>query len=148
HEWPLVVDWIYNATDGGGNTILTAADKATVQQVFLMWSADCVTAHTTGGDSPQAQGVLNSLQLLPGNQPYRMSSNNYYLAHARVMTMMGLALDPGDDPPVNPAVSPAQVGNTERSYILEANGAWLYQIWAMMGEPAAVAQAYAVPNNP
>ncbi len=148
HEWPLVVDWIYNATDAQYNPILTAADKAIVQQVFLMWSNDCVNASTTGGDSPQVHGVLNSLALLPGNQPYRMSSNNYYLAHARVMTMMALALDPADDPPVNPYVAPSQVGNTERSYILEANGAWLYQIWAMMGEPAAVAQAYGIPNNP
>jgi len=148
HEWPLVVDWIYNATDASGNPILTAPDKATIQQVFLMWSNDCVNASTTGGDSPQIHGVLNSLQLLPGNAPYRMASNNYYLAHARVMTMMGLALDPSDDPPVNPAVSPSVVGNTERSYILEANGAWLYQIWAMMGEPAAIAQGYSIPDNP
>ena len=148
HEWPLVVDWIYNAADANNTPILTAADKAIVQRAFLIWSNDCVNASTTGGDSPQVQGVLNSLQLLPGNQPYRMASNNYYLAHARVMTMMGLALDPADDPPVNAAVAPSQVGNTERSYILEANGAWLYQIWAMMGEPAAVVQAYGIPNNP
>jgi hypothetical protein len=148
HEWPLVIDWIYNATDASGNPILTAADKGTVQKVFLMWSNDCVNASTTGGDSPQIHGVLNSLQLLPNNQPYRMASNNYYLAHARVLTMMGLTLDPADDPAVDAAVAPSAVGNTERSYILEGNGAWLYQIWAMMGEPAAVAQAYGIPNNP
>ena len=148
HEWSLVVDWVYNATDSAGNPILTAADKAAIQQVFLLWSNDCVNASTTGGDSPQIHGVLNSLQLLPNNLPYRMASNNYYLAHARILTMMGLALDPADDPPVNPAVAPSAVGNTERSYILEANGAWLYQIWAMMGEAATVAQAYGIPNNP
>ena len=148
HEWPLVVDWIYDATDVNGNPILTAADKATIQQVFLMWSNDCVNASTTGGDSPQVHGVLNSFQLLPNDLPYRMASNNYYLAHARVLTMMGLVLDPADDPPVNVAVAPSSVGNTERSYILEGTGAWLYQIWAMMGEAAAVAQAYGIPNNP
>jgi hypothetical protein len=143
HEWPLVADWIYNATDANGNPILTAADKATIQQVFLMWSNDGVNASTTGGDSPQVHGVLNNLVLLPGNLPYRMASNNYYLAHAR-----GLTLDPADDPPVNTAIAPSTVGNTERSYILEGTGAWLYQTYAMMGEPAAVAQAYGIPNNP
>ena len=148
HEWPLVVDWIYNATDASGNPILTAADKATIQQVFLLWSNDCVNASTTGGDSPQVHGVLNSLQLLPNNLPYRMASNNYYLAHARNLTLMGLALDPANDPAVSPALAPSQVGNTERSYILEATGAWLYQTYAMMGEAATVAQAYGVPNNP
>jgi hypothetical protein len=148
HEWPLVVDWIYNATDSAGAAILTPQDKAIIQQVFLMWSADEEGADTTGGDSPGVHGVYNSLALLPGNQPYRMSSNNYYLAHMRVLTMMSLALDPADDPPVNPQVAPSQNGNTERSYIQDATGAWLYQIWAMMGEPAAVAQAYGVPNNP
>ena len=51
-DWPLVVDWIYDAKDAKGQNILTAADKAIVRNVFLLWAADCVTASTTGGDSP------------------------------------------------------------------------------------------------
>jgi len=146
-QWPLMVDWIYSATDGAGNPILSASDKATLRNVFMMWANACLNASTTGGDHPSPIGVMNSLQLLPNNQPYRMASNNYYLGHARLLTMMALAIDPGDDPPVNPAAPASQVGNTLRSYILDATGAWLYQTYAMMGEPAAVAAGYGIPGN-
>ncbi|MGO8671129.1 MAG: hypothetical protein ACLQVD_07175 [Capsulimonadaceae bacterium] len=146
-DWPLTVDWIYNALDTSGNPILTAADKATIQKVFLLWGNECENAETTGGDHPSPVGVVNNLQLLPNNLPYRMASNNYYLAHARLVTMMGLSLDPGDDPPVNPAEPDSEIGNTVRSYILDGTGAWLYQEYAMMGDPAAVAGAYGIPDN-
>lgn len=148
HEWPLIVDWIYNAVDANGNPILTAADKATIQKVFMIWAQDCVTAETTGGDNPGQPGLIKSLALLPNNQPYRMASNNYYLAHARLLTMMSLVLDPADDPPLNAGAPSAELGNTMRSYVNDATGAWLYQEFAMMGDPATVAQAYNVPNNP
>ncbi|MGA2118554.1 MAG: hypothetical protein ABSH56_27835, partial [Bryobacteraceae bacterium] len=140
HEWPLIVDWIY--------PVLSAADKATIRQVFLSWAGDCLTAETTGGDNPGTPGLVNSLALLPNNLPYRMASNNYYLAHARLLTMMSLVLDPADDPPLSAAVAPGALGNTLRSYIADATGAWLYEEFAMMGDPEVVAQAYGVPNNP
>ena len=143
-DWPLVVDWIYDAKDANGNNILTAADKATIRNVFLIWAADCLTASTTGGDSPQIQGVINSTELLPNNQPYRMASNNYYLAHARLLTMMALAIDPADDPAVEASQPAAQLGNTLRSYLSDATGAWLYQEYAMMGDPQTVATAYGI----
>jgi len=146
-DWPLVVDWIYDAKDANGANILTAADKATVRNVFLIWAADCVTASTTGGDSPQIQGVINSTKLLPHNLPYRMASNNYYLAHARLLTMMALAIDPADDPVVNPGQPASQLGNTLRSYLSDATGAWLYQEYAMMGDPRTVATAYGIPGG-
>ena len=145
--WPLIVDWIYNAVDASGNPILTASDKATIRNVFLMWSAACETASTTGGDSPQIPGVTNSLQLLPNNLPYRFAANNYYTAHARLMTMMALAIDPTDDPPVNAAQSATVIGNSLRSYLSDALGAWLYQQYAMYGEGPTVAAAYGVPAN-
>jgi len=148
HEWPLIVDWIYNATDASGNPILTAADKQTIRSVFMLWASDCITAETTGGDNPGTPGLVNSLALLPGNLPYRMASNNYFLAHARLLTMMSLVLDPADDPPANPGVPAAEIGNTLRSYINDATGAWLYEEFAMMGDPATVAAAYNVPANP
>ncbi len=146
-DWPLVVDWIYDAKDAVGNNILTASDKATIRNVFLLWAADCITASTTGGDSPQVQGVINDLQLLPGKLPYRMAANNYYLAHARLMTMMALAIDPADDPPVTTGRPAAQLGNTLRSYLTDAVGAWLYQEYAMFGDAQTVAKAYGIEGN-
>ncbi len=109
-QWPLIVDWIYNATDASGNNILTNADKATIRNVFLMWANDCINANTTGGDHPSPIGVTNSPQLLPHNQPYRMASNNYYLGHARLLTMMALSIDPSDDPPLNPNIAASSNG--------------------------------------
>lgn len=147
-EWPLVVDWIYSATDAQSNPILTAADKDTIRKVFLNWGAACVNASTAGGDHPFPMGATNTLQLLPGGaNAYRMASNNYYLGHARLVTMMGLCFDPSDDPAVNPALPLSQMGNSVRSYILNGNGAWLYQLYAMMGEPANVASEYGIPGN-
>ena len=143
-QWPLIVDWIYNATDASGNPILTASDKATIRTVFLLWANECLNASTTGGDHPAPAGVTNSLQLLPNNLPYRMASNNYYIGHAREIAMMALSIDPGDDPPLNAGLPSSTLGNTLRSYILDATGAWLYQQYAMMGEPADVANAYGI----
>lgn len=145
--WPLMVDWLYNAVDGNGNPILTASDKLTIRNVFLQWAVDCLNASTTGGDHPEPIGVTNSAQLLPNNLPYRMAANNYYTAHARLLTMMSLVLDPADDPPLNSSLSAAVQGNSMRSYILNATGAWLYQQYAMYGEPTAIASAYGIPGN-
>jgi len=146
-QWPLIVDWIYNATDGGGNPILTASDKSTIQTVFLIWANDCLNANTTGGDHPSPIGTMNDLSLLPNNLPYRMASNNYYLGHARLLTLMALSLDPADDPPLNSSEPAAVLGNSMRSYIQNATGAWLYQEFAMMGDPAAGPAAYGLSAN-
>jgi len=137
-DWPLIVDWIYSAVDAQSQPILTAADKATIQQVFLLWATACINASTTGGDHPTPIGVSNDVSLLPGGSAYRMASNNYYLGHARLLTMMALVLDPADDPAVNSALPIQALGNSVRSYIPNATGAWLYQEYAMMGDPAAV----------
>jgi hypothetical protein len=146
-DWALIVDWIYNAKDAQGNAILTPTDKRTIRDVFLIWANDCVTASTTGGDHPVPVGVTNSLQLLPSNQAYRMASNNYYMGHSRLMTMMALSIDPADDPPVNANVAASTMGNSLRSYILAANGAWLYQEYAMMGDSQTVAADYGIPGS-
>jgi hypothetical protein len=146
-QWPLIVDWIYNATDSLGNPILTASDKATLRNVFMQWANDCLNASTTGGDHPSPIGTMNSLELLPNNLPYRMASNNYFLGHARILTMMSLVLDPADDPPVDPSQPADVLGNSMRSYIQDATGAWLYQEFAMMGDPSVVPAAYGLPAN-
>jgi hypothetical protein len=147
-DWPLIVDWIYNAKDASGNPILTAQDKSTIDRVFMLWSNTLVTAVATGGDHPVPPGLTNSLQLIGnGTAAYRMASNNYYLGHARLMTMMALCMDPSDDPPVNPSLSPGTPGNSVRSFLLDANGAWLYQEYAMMGDPSSVAADYGIPGS-
>lgn len=137
--WPLVVDWIYNAVDASQQPILTVADKATIRTVFLRWANECLNAYTTGGDHPTPIGVTNSTMLLP-NGAYRMAANNYYLGHARLVTLMSLAFDPADDPAVNANLPVPALGNSLRSYIPNATGAWLYQQYAMFGEPAEIRQ--------
>jgi hypothetical protein len=146
-EWPLIVDWIYNAVDGNNQAILTAADKATIRNVFMMWARACETASTTGGDSPPLPGITNSLQLLPNDLPYRFAANNYYTAHARLMTMMALAIDPSDDPAINSSQASSILGNSLRSYLTDAVGAWLYQQYAMYGEAGSVVSSYGVPGT-
>ena len=146
-QWPLIVDWIYDAVDAKGNPILTASDKATICKVFQIWANDCLNASTTGGDHPSPIGVMNDPQLLPNDLPYRMAANNYYLGHARLLTMMALSIDPADDPPLNSSAPESQLGNTLRSYILDANGAWLYQEFAMFGDAPTAASAYGIPGN-
>lgn len=133
-EWPLIVDWIYPS--------LSHQDRLTIRNVFMLWASECLAAETTGGDHPSPTGVTNSTALLPGDRPYRLAANNYYLGHARLLTMMALAVDPGDDPAVNPSLPTSSLGNTLRSYIGDATGAWLYQEYAMFGEPSQIASGY------
>ena len=140
--WPLTVDWIYSAVDANNQPVLTAQDKATIRNVFLIWANECLNAHTTGGDHPSPIGAVNSLSLLPSGNAYRMAANNYFLGHARLLTMMSLAMDPSDDPAIDPSTPLSTLGNSLRSYIANATGGWLYQEYAMFGEPAAVRSAY------
>ena len=149
HQWPLIVDWIYNAVDESNKPILTSADKQTIRKVFLMWADQCLNASTTGGDHPEPIGTMNDPALLNnGQSAYRMASNNYFIGHARNLSMIALCLDPADDPVIDPAKSPAALGNTMRSYILDATGAWLYQIYAMMGDPQTVLSDYGLNASP
>ena len=145
--WPLTVDWIYNAVDAQGNPILTAQDKATIRTVFLRWTSECLNASTTGGDHPAPVGVTNSPFLLPNGNAYRMAANNYYLGHGRLVTLMSLVFDPADDQPINPTIPSAVQGNTLRSYITDATGAWLYQEFAMFGDASVVKTSYNLAPN-
>jgi len=146
-DWALAVDWIYNATNTNGQPILSPADKLVIRNGFMTWASQCLTAETTGGDSPSPVGALNSQQLLPNGGAYRMAANNYYLSHARLMTMMGLAIDPGDDPPVNANLSVSALGNSLRSYLDDAIGAWMYQEYAMFGDASTVIPDYGLAPN-
>lgn len=145
--WPLIVDWLQGVTDAAGQPvpILTAADKATIRSVFMTWAVDCLNAYTCGGDHPAPIGATNSTVLLPQGNAHRVAANNYYLNHARLITLMPLALDAADDAPLNAALPASAPGNTLRSYLLNATGAWLYQQYAMFGDPAAVRADYNLP---
>ena len=151
-NWPLIVDWIYDAKDANSNNILTAADKATIRTAFIDWANQCMTADISGGDHPAPVGVINDLQLVPGNQyqsysGYRTAANNYYLSHAENLMLMAMVMDPADDPPVDPSQPASQLGNSMRSYITDYFGAWLYQEYSMFGDPAIVVSDIGVPGD-
>ena len=147
--WPLLVDWLQGVTDASGQpvTILTAQDKATIRSVFLLWANDCLNAYTTGGDHPSPIGVMNNTALLPKGNAMRIAANNYYSNHARLITLMPLAFDAADDAPLNPAAPDSVLGNTLRSYFLDATGAWLYQQFAVYGDPATVRATFGLAAN-
>ncbi len=137
----LTVDWIYNAKDAANNNILTAADKAAIRTVFMRWCKDQLTAY----NHPTPIGLVNDKQMLTN----RWVLNNYYSGHARNMTLMSLALDASDDPSVDPTLPYSALGNSLRSYLYNATGAWLYQQYSQYEIPSIVAADYGVsPNFP
>ncbi|MBI3961288.1 MAG: hypothetical protein HY335_00945, partial [Deinococcus sp.] len=105
----LTVDWIYS--------YLSAADKATIRQVFLRWAEENLRAETTTYNHPEPIGVVNDPVLVSDPIRVRYAANNYYTAHARNLGLMAMALDPADDP-----------GGALGSYLGSATGAWLYVI--------------------
>ena len=143
---PLAVDWLYNATGTNGRPVFSAEDKLTIRDGFYFWCEACRHASTAGGDSPVPDVYNDPAQLCPNNSAYRLAANNYYIGHARMMTFMSLAIDPQDDPPLNPALPVSVPTNSLRSYIGIANGAWLFQEYAMFGEGARVAADYGLPG--
>ena len=142
---PLAVDWIYNAIGTNGQPVLSAADKMTIRNGFITWAEQCRYAATAGGDAPPVDVVKNPAILCPNHAAYRMAANNYYLSHARLLTLMSLAIDPADDPPLNPGLADSARTNSLRSYISIATGAWLFQEYAMFGEGAQAAADYGLP---
>lgn len=133
----LTVDWIYPA--------LTASDKALIRRVFMRWGDDNVHAATAGNEHPEPIGLLNDPRLLADQNQLRWTIDNYYSLHMRQLAFYGLALDPSDDPPMDPAAPPGKLGNTLRSYLDNAIGAWLYQQYAVYEDPAVAAPALKVP---
>lgn len=145
--FPLTVDWIYDATDARGRPLLTAEDKAKIRQVFLMWADDNLHAATAGNEHPQPIGVTDDPALLDDLDQLRWAANNYYLSHLRQITLMSLALDEADDPPLDPHAPPEALGNTLRSYLANATGAWLYQAFAVFESPEIAAKRLGVPRD-
>ncbi len=135
---PLTVDMIYNAVDGNGNPILTAADKQKIRTVFMRWCSEQLPAY----NHPTPIGLGNDKAIQITN---RGILNNYFSGHARNLTFMSLAMDAADDAPVNANVHFSALGNSLRSYLFNATGAWLYQQYAQYELPAIVAADYGVP---
>jgi hypothetical protein len=133
----LTVDWIYPS--------LSADEKAAIRKVFMRWASENVNAATAGNEHPEPTGVINDPRLLANKKHLRWATNNYFTGHMRQLALMGLALDEGDDPPVDAAAPRGKLGNTLRSYLDDAVGAWLYQQYAVYEEPQVVAAAYGVP---
>ncbi|MFN8356920.1 MAG: T9SS type A sorting domain-containing protein [Spirosomataceae bacterium] len=136
---PLTVDWIYNAKDANNNDILTAADKAKIRTVFMRWCNDQLSAY----NHPTPIGLLNDKTITLTN---RNILNNYFSGHARNLTFMSLSIDAVDDAPIDPTIHYSALGNSLRSYIYNATGAWLYQQYAQYEKPEIVAADYGVPT--
>jgi hypothetical protein len=143
----LTVDWIYNAMDAGNNPILTVQDKTTIRNVFLIWANACLSAATAGNEHPQPVGVMNDPQLLNNKMQLRWAANNYFTGHMRQLTMMSICMDPADDPPLNSTQPASQLGNTVRSYLTDAVGAWLYQQYSLYETSQTVINSYGLPAN-
>lgn len=137
---PLTVDWIYNAKDANNNDILTSSDKAKIRTVFLRWCGEQLLAW----NHPTPVGLMNDKQITLTN---RWIMNNYYSGHARNLTFMALSMDETDDGPVDPNLHYSALGNSVRSYIFNATGAWLYQQYAQYEKPEIVSVDYNVPKN-
>jgi hypothetical protein len=134
--FPLTVDWIYPH--------LSANDKATIRTVFLRWANENLHASVSGNDHPEPVGLSNDPQLVDSVHELRKATNNFYSGHMRQLTLMALCIDAADDPPLDPNQSPNLLGNTLRSYIGNATGAWLYQQFAAYEEPGIVSAAYGI----
>jgi len=142
--WGLTVDWIYPS--------LTAADKATIRKVYLGWANILLNVPNRSGTSPLYPGSLNDPRVLgidatqsafvqQNNQiNARWAANNYFLGQARTLMLMAMAIDPADDPVVNPALSYGTVGNSLGSFVNDGIGWWLYQVYAIF-EPSVTARS-------
>jgi len=108
----LTVDWAY--------PYFSARDKAEIRRVFLRWAGEQFTAYPVDqldGAVPRPGGRAFDPALLRNRTSVRWSLNNYYVAHARNLGLMELALDAGDDP-----------GGRLRGYLRSVTGQWLFVI--------------------
>mmetsp|Transcript_23545 Transcript_23545/g.39451 ORF Transcript_23545/g.39451 Transcript_23545/m.39451 type:complete len:662 (+) Transcript_23545:265-2250(+) len=124
--------------------LITSTDKANVRAVFLQWCAILLEAATAGNEHPTPIGIHNDPVLLADYYQLRWTANNYFSNHARLITLMSLSIDTIDDPKENPALKYTDLGNTLRSYILNAVGAWLYQQYAMYENETIVGVDYGI----
>jgi hypothetical protein len=108
----LTVDWAY--------PYFSAGDKRLIRRVFLRWSAEQFDAYPLDqieGAKPRPAGAAHAPALIADRRGVRASLNNYYLAHARNLGLMAMALDARDDP-----------GKRFRRYLASVTGQWLFVI--------------------
>src|SRR4029077_1730068 len=89
----FTVDWAYPYFSKG--------DKRRIRSVFLRWSSEQYGAYPVDsiqGAKPTPAGRANAPALVANRDGVRESLNNYYLAHARNLGLMAMALDARDDP--------------------------------------------------
>ena len=110
-SWGLTVDWIQYHPG-----VLTASDKAKIQQLYLRWANDI----HTGFFAPQ---------YIPATgRAGRVASNNYYSGTFRNLLMMSLCLDDADDPVVDSGHPINYLGNTLRSYRIVLRDEWMARL--------------------
>ncbi len=108
----LTVDWAY--------PYFSASDKKLIRKVFERWSEEQFGAYPLDaieGAKPRPGGAANDPALVADRHGVRWSLNNYYLAHARNLGLMALALDARDDP-----------GNRLRRHVSDVVDQWLFVI--------------------
>jgi hypothetical protein len=132
----LACDWLY--------PVLGADDKNQIRDAFLMWNDDLLEVSTAGEEHPQPIAVENDPSLFADPLQLRWAANNYYIGHFRNLLLRGLAVDPVDDP----AVKGRTRYPTVRSFVHNATGAWLYQIWSVFTDGAEVSAALGGARNP
>lgn len=91
--YALTVDWAY--------PYFSRADKRAVRKVFLRWSREQYKGYPLvllTGAKPSRRVALGDPALVASTTNVRWSLNNYYIAHARNLGLMSMALDAGDDP--------------------------------------------------
>ncbi|MEA2170406.1 MAG: hypothetical protein QOF76_3706, partial [Solirubrobacteraceae bacterium] len=108
----LTVDWAYPYFSKG--------DKQTIRKVFLRWAKEQYSGYPLSNISdpkPHPGTAPNDPALISDVGNNRWSLNNYFLAHARNLGLMAMALDPADDP-----------GNRLRGEVQHVVGSWLFMI--------------------
>jgi len=108
----LTVDWAY--------PYFSKDDKRRIRKVFLRWSREQFDAYPLDfveGARPSPNGRAKDPALIANREGVRESLNNYYLAHARNLGLMAMALDARDDP-----------GGRLRRHLGNVTGQWLHVI--------------------
>ncbi|UXI69420.1 choice-of-anchor D domain-containing protein [Tahibacter amnicola] len=111
--FPLAADWLQAATTAGGQPVLSAADRATLRRVFLVWSRLSLEAYPNPYNNPPEfslpVGTIGEPLLRLGTDlrrhRLRFAGNNYFAGHMRNMGLRAIAIDPADDVP--DALTPA-----------------------------------------
>ncbi len=133
--WGTAVDWLQ------ASGALSSQDLDDIRSVFLRWCNEMLS----GYNHPLPIGMANDPQLLSDSIQLRSALNNYYTGHMRNIALCALSIDANNDSPVNPALPATLLGNTLRSYITNATGAWLYQQFAVYENSNTVATTFGVP---